>query len=214
MLLGEYLIIKKYKMKKLTQQELIQFEEKVGDCFKNKMIYSPIHLYHGNEKEIISVFDNINDDDWVFCTWRSHYQCLLKGVSEEQLLQDIINGRSIALCYPEYNIFSSAIVSGIIPIANGVALSIKKQNKTNRVFCFIGDMTSETGCFHENYKYSINFDLPITWVIEDNGRSTCTDTKKTWNTNQITYSGNNPKILYYTYTSKYPHSGVGERIQF
>jgi hypothetical protein len=28
-------------------------------------------------------------------------------------------------------------------------------------------MTSETGTFFENWKYAINHDLPITYVIED-----------------------------------------------
>jgi hypothetical protein len=76
-------------------------------------------------------------------------------------------------------------------------------------------MTSQTGCFYENYKYSVYHDLPITWIIEDNNKSVCTDTRKTWNTNVLNFeSDNNPKIIYYKYQSKYPHAGTGQRIQF
>ncbi len=114
-------------MKKYSEEELIDFEEKVADLFNNSKIKAPIHLYSGNEKQMIEIFDNINDDDWVFCTWRSHYQCLLKGVSKDLLLEDILLGKSITLCYPEHKIYSSAIVTGSIPIATGVALDIKRK---------------------------------------------------------------------------------------
>jgi pyruvate dehydrogenase E1 component alpha subunit len=201
-------------MKKYTPQELIDFETKVAETFNSGIIKSPVHLYDGNEEQIINVFENVKENDWIFCTWRSHYQCLLKGVPEEELMQDIIKGKSITLCYPEHNIYSSAIVTGSIPIATGVALDIKRKNQDNHVWCFVGDMASETGAFFENYKYAVNFDLPITFVIEDNNKSVCTDTRKTWNTDNLRFNSNQNKIIYYSYQSKYPHAGAGKRIQF
>ena len=185
-------------MKKLlTAEELIDFETDIAECFNNAMIKAPIHLYYGNENQIIDIFKNINDNDWIFCTWRSHYQCLLKGVPPEQVKQDILDGKSITLCYPEYNIYSSAIVTGNIPIATGVALDIKRKGGTNHIWCFVGDMTSETGTFFENWKYAINFDLPITYIIEDNGKSVCTETRKTWNTDELFFEKETRKIIYY-----------------
>ena len=53
------------------------------------------------------------------------------------------------------------IVGGIIPLALGVALALKIKGSNRRVWCFVGDMTSETGVFHECYKYALNFKLPI-----------------------------------------------------
>jgi len=202
-------------MKKLlTAKELIDFETDIAECFNNAMIKAPIHLYDGNEKQIIQIFQSIKDEDWVFCTWRSHYQCLLKGVPPNQLKQDILDGKSITLCYPEYNIYSSAIVTGNIPIATGVALDIKRKGGTNHVWCFVGDMTSETGTFFENWKYAFNFDLPITYIIEDNSKSVCTETRKTWNTDELFFAKETRKIKYYKYETKYPHAGSGKRIQF
>ena len=140
----------------LKAKDLIAFENKIADLFNNKKIRSPIHLYYGNENEIIDVFKNITHNDWVFCSWRSHYQCLLKGVSENALVNAIIEGRSISLCFPENKIFSSAIVGGVLPIAVGTALSIKKKKLSNCVYCFMGDMTAETGIAHEAIKFSKN----------------------------------------------------------
>jgi pyruvate dehydrogenase E1 component alpha subunit len=162
----------------------------------------------------IDVFKLIKDEDWVFCTWRSHYQCLLKGVPPETLRADILKGKSITLCYPEYKIYSSAIVTGSIPISTGVALDIKRKGEKGHVWCFVGDMASETGTFFENYKYALNHDLPITFVVEDNNKSVCTDTRKVWGSNVLAFGKNENKIIYYQYESKYPHAGAGKRIQF
>ena len=198
----------------LTKEQLVDFETDIANCFNNAMIKAPVHLYDGNEEQMINIFKNVEHEDWIFCSWRSHYQCLLKGVPQEQLKQDILDGKSITLCYPEYNIYSSAIVTGNIPIATGVALDIKRKGGTNHVWCFVGDMTSETGTFFENWKYAVNHDLPITYVIENNGKSVCTETHKVWNTDELYFAKETRKIIYYEYQTKYPHAGAGARIQF
>ena len=198
----------------LTKEQLVDFETDIANCFNNAMIKAPVHLYDGNEEQMINIFKNVEPEDWIFATWRSHYQCLLKGVPQEQLKQDILDGKSITLCYPEYNIYSSAIVTGNIPIATGVALDIKRKGGTNHVWCFVGDMTSETGTFFENWKYAVNHDLPITYVIENNGKSVCTETHKVWNTDELYFAKETRKIIYYEYQTKYPHAGAGARIQF
>jgi pyruvate dehydrogenase E1 component alpha subunit len=138
----------------------------------------------------------------------------LKGVPSDVLLDEIKAGKSISLNFKDYKVFSSAIVTGNIPVATGVALANKLQNKEGHVYCFVGDMTSETGCFAENYKYAINYDLPITFVIENNNKSVCTDTLKTWKQDELTYKNGMDKIIYYEYENKYPHAGTGVRIQF
>ena len=198
----------------LTKEQLVDFETDIANCFNNAMIKAPVHLYDGNDEQMINIFKNVEPKDWIFCSWRSHYQCLLKGVPQEQLKQDILDGKSITLCYPEYNIYSSAIVTGNIPIATGVALDIKRKGGTNHVWCFVGDMTSETGTFFENWKYAVNHDLPITYVIENNGKSVCTETHKVWNTDELYFAKETRKIIYYEYQTKYPHAGAGARIQF
>lgn len=202
-------------MKNYSPAELIRFEEKICKLFNKKKIKAPIHLYHGNENQIIKVFKKVKKKDWVFCSWRSHYQCLLKGVSERKLIKMIVRGNSIAMCLPEYKIISSAIVGGALPIALGVALAQKLKKKKSKVYCFIGDMTSETGIAHECIKYATNFNLPINFIIEDNNLSVCTDTRKAWGLKKLSYENHkNKKIIYYKYKNKYPHAGSGKRIQF
>lgn len=199
----------------MTKEELIAFEEKMAEHFNNARIRAPIHLYYGNENELIKIFRDIRSKDWVFCSWRSHYQCLLKGVPPEQLEKDILEGKSISLCYPEFNIYSSAIVGGNVPIAVGAAMAMKRKKIDTKVYCFVGDMTAETGIFMENLKYSIFHQLPIKFIVEDNGKSVCTDTPKTWGLKGSTYKYlDESHLYYYEYETKYPHAGAGVRVQF
>mgnify|MGYP003316562543 CR=1 FL=1 len=138
---------------------------------KNKYVYlgkikAPVHLYQGNEENIIKIFEKINSQDWIFCSWRSHYQCLLKGVPAEDIKKDILSGKSISLCFPKHKIYSSALVGGSLPIAVGTAMSLKIKNEKNvKVYCFMGEMTAETGIAHECIKYSRNFKLPIHFIF-------------------------------------------------
>jgi len=211
----------------LTKEQLIAFEEDIANCFNNKMIKAPIHLDNGNEEQLIEIFKEIDENDFVCCSWRSHYKCLLKGVSQEQLKVDILAGKSITLCYKEHNIFSSAIVGGIVPIALGIAMDLKRKGSKQKVYCFIGDMTSMCGVFDEALTYAANHMLPIVFVIEDNNKSVCTETNKTWNQ---AFNPSFPRdsdtyipfktvhkwshVWYFQYSSKYPHAGAGARIQF
>ena len=137
----------------------------IAKTFNAGKIRSPIHLYSNNEDFLIKFFRRVKKNDWIFCSWRSHYQCLLKGVPQNEIKKEVLQGKSISLCFPKYNIYSSAIVGGAIPIALGVELSLKLNKKKSKVYCFVGDMTSETGIMHESLKYAENFNLPIKFII-------------------------------------------------
>jgi TPP-dependent pyruvate/acetoin dehydrogenase alpha subunit len=157
----------------------------------------------------------VRPEDWVCCSWRSHYQCLLKGVPPEKVRDEILAGRSISLCFPEYRVVSSAIVGGIVPIAVGIALGLKRRGERGRVHCFMGEMTSETGIAHECIKYSYNHTLPIRFIVEDNGKSVCTDTREAWNQKALTVEQTpHPMVTHYKYETRYPHAGAGVRVQF
>ena len=202
-------------MTQIDKQFLISFEDEVAERFSKKEILAPIHLYSGNEEQMIKVFSEINPSDWKLCSWRSHYQALLSGVPREKVMEEILKGHSISLNFPDYNFFSTAIVTGQLSIGVGLALDIKLKGGTNKVYVFLGDMTSETGAAHEAIKYSRNHKLPIKFIIEDNGFSVCSDTREVWGSDKLSYEGIDDEYVYhYRYSSKYPHAGSGARIQF
>ena len=194
-----------------TSQDLIDFEDDIISHWENGEITGPIHLSNGNEKQLIKIFEKVGVDDWVFSTWRSHYHALLHGVEPSNLKQKILDGKSITIIDKDSKFYSSAIVTGILPIALGVAKAAKLQNSKNKVWCFIGDMTFETGIFYEVHKYARNFDLPLYFVVEDNEVSTNTPTAHTWNNIQREIPND---VIYYKYKSKYPHYGTGKWVVF
>jgi pyruvate dehydrogenase E1 component alpha subunit len=91
----------------------------------------------------------------------------------------------------------------------------KNNNSKNHVWCFLGDMTSETGVAQTSIRYAQTHDLPITFVIEDNGLSVLTDTRNVWASSSLRYEEiKNSKVVSFKYESKYPHAGAGVRVQF
>ena len=79
----------------------------------------------------------------------------------------------------------------------------------------MGEMTSETGIAHECIKYSRNFKLPIHFIVEDNEKSVCTDTREAWNQKKLSFEKKNDDyVTYYKYKTSYPHAGAGIRVQF
>ena len=190
---------------------LIQFERKMADHWESGRVRGPIHLSGGNEDELIEIFKYIKKSDCVFSTWRSHYHALLKGVPSEWVEQEILEGRSITLVNKEEKFYSSAIVGAIIPISLGVALANKRDNKDEMVWCFIGDMAFETGGFYEAHKYAKRYNLPIRFVVEDNGVSTNTPTAETWNGIKREVPED---VIWYDYKKEWPHYGTGKWVIF
>ena len=204
----------------ITKKDLIDFEEDICKLYCDAQIKAPIHLSDGNEDQLIELFKKIDENDWVFSNWRSHYHALLHGVDREWLRKEIIEGNSITINNPEKHFFSSALVGGTCPIALGTALALKKKKSKQKVWVFVGDMTSETGAFHESLKYAQNHDLPIIFVIEDNGQSVGTPTKTVWGMQESELKAEpvkeiGSKLYKYSYIKKiYPHVGAGKWVRF
>jgi TPP-dependent pyruvate/acetoin dehydrogenase alpha subunit len=207
----------------MTAEELIAFEAEVAAAYNSGAIPFPVHLSGGNEAPLLRYFaERFRLGDWVVSTWRSHYHCLLAGVPPDEVMSAIRAGRSIALCFPEHRFLASAIVAGACPIAVGLAAS----GAVRHVHVFVGDMCARTGLFHECREYSVGHDLPITFIVEDNGLSVKTNTREVWgelapedifhdlkvDKEFIIYP--RIKTMRYVYTLDFPHSGAGIWVDF
>ena len=133
---------------KINKKYLKDFEKKIANLYEQKKIRGPIHLSGNNENNLIKIFKKIKKNDWVFSNWRNHYHALLKGLDSNYVKHQIVKGKSMNLNDVSKKFFSSSIVGGVLPIALGVALGIKKKKRKNNVWVFIGDMTYETGGFY------------------------------------------------------------------
>lgn len=197
--------------KEWTVAELIAFEDDIKQEYSQGKIRAPIHLSGGNEKTLIGIFEGIKDNDWVFSTHRCHYHALLKGIPKEEVKKQIMTGHSMHIASQKHRFMTSSIVGGCLPIAVGVAMAIKRLKSDEKVWCFVGDMAAETGVFEECIKYAQRNELPITFVVEDNGLSTNSPTQELWGLPPY------PEIkcvIRYDYTRTHPHIGVGHWVEF
>ena len=206
----------------MNKQDLIDFETDIGETFNRGEIRAPIHLYAGSEDQIMRVFKKIDvKKDWICCTWRNHYQALLKNIPPAVIKERIMAGKSMVMNLPEYKFVCSSIVGGIPSIATGLALAAKLRGTDEHVWCWTGDMSAETGAWAEAYKYARAQDLPITFVVEDNELSVLTPTHEMWGADKWYLPAQNrawyesKHLIYYKYkNTKYPHAGAGVRVQF
>lgn len=189
------------------KKELAQFETEIAALYEAGKIKAPVHLHGGNENALIKIFKDYKDGDWIFSTHRSHYHWLLSGRSPDILRSQILDGHSMHIFGDKF--FSSAIVSGVAPIALGVAKAIALKGGTEKVWCFIGDMAGSGGLVHECIQYAKGFDLPIIYVIEDNHCSVRACTPETWGLLR-----GKKKVRKYSYRRKYPHAGTGKYVMF
>ncbi len=187
--------------------DLIAFEAEVARRFEAKEIHGPVHLSGAGEEELIEIFADIKRTDWVASTYRNHYHALLHGVPRAKVMAEILRGRSMNLSFPEHRFLTSAIVGGMLPIATGIAAGIKRKGGAEHVWCFLGDMAEMTGAFAEANRYANGFNLPITFVIEDNGLSCDTPTGEVWGNEWGPLN-----VRCYSYTRRYPHAGIGHNV--
>lgn len=142
----------------------------------------------------------------------------------------ILDGRSMYIQDRARRMFCSSIVGGILPIALGVAWSLKRQWQINfeamlekypptwgaitpapppTVWVMVGDMTRTTGLFNEFERYVQGNALPVKIVVEDNGLSTNAVTRDVWGKTPTNYW-----IHSYSYDRTHPHVGLAERVSF
>lgn len=157
---------------------LIAFEKRLQEDMVN--IHNPTHLCLGQEQVPQAIFDNIRPDDWVFSTHRAHGHALAKGVDEQKLWDEIhglasgLNGGfsgSQGFSDKSNNFYCSAIVGGLIGVATGTAFAIKSSGSDAIVVCCIGDAGTEQGVFWESINFAALHQLPIAYIVENNGKS-------------------------------------------
>ena len=206
--------------KKWTVEGLIAFEAKVAKLFEEGKIKAPIHLSGGNEARLLSIFELVKPEDWVFSTHRNHYHYLLKGGSKRRLMDEIMGkpsgmcggqGRSMNVIDQRINFYSSAIVGGGCAIAVGVALGLKKMGSSAKVWCFVGDGATDGGHFVEAVRFGVSRELPLTFIVEDNDYSVDSSKKDRWHNYSPVEARN---IIRYTYERKWPHVGCGKWVTF
>lgn len=187
----------------MNKQNLIDFSTRISQLYVEKNLRVTFHLSGGNEDQLLEIFKNIKEDDYVFGTHRSHYHALLKGMDPKVVEERIVEGRSMYLFDRKRNFFSSCIIGGNVAIAVGVAWALKRKGSSQHVWCFIGDGTEDSGHFFEAARYVDGWNLPCTFVVEDNNMAVNATRKDRWGTSLPPSLPDCVKRYHYTPT--WPH---------
>ena len=156
-----------------------KIEEKIIEIYPSDKIQSPVHLSIGQEHHIAALFNNLKREDKAFTTYRSHAVYLAKGGDLKQMFAELYgkkNGMakgkagSMHLCSPEKNMFgSSAIVGSVFSHAMGMAYAELCRKTGNIAVCVTGEGATEEGAFHECLNFSSLKNIPVLYIIENNG---------------------------------------------
>jgi len=155
-----------------------EFEERVKFLFLEGSMPGTIHQCQGQEATAVGVCAALRPDDWITSTFRGHGHALAKGLSPQELLDELFGARtgcckghggSMHVGNMEKGMVPGiAIVAGGIPLAAGMGLAFKLQKSSQVVACFFGDGAVAEGAFHEGVNMASLWKLPVIFVCENN----------------------------------------------
>jgi TPP-dependent pyruvate/acetoin dehydrogenase alpha subunit/pyruvate/2-oxoglutarate/acetoin dehydrogenase E1 component len=164
-----------------------EFEETVKYLFLEGIMPGTIHQCQGQEATAVGVCAALRPDDWITSTFRGHGHALAKGLSVQEMMDELFGaesgcckgrGGSMHMGNMEKGMVPGiAIVGGGIPLAAGMALAFKMRGENKVAACFFGDGAVAEGAFHEGINMAAIWNLPAIFVCENNlyGASTHVD---------------------------------------
>lgn len=147
-----------------------------------------LHLYIGQESVAVGCASLMGDDDHMITAYRDHGHALAVGMSMNECMAELFGkatgcskgkGGSMHYFAPDKNYWGGhGIVGGQTPLGLGLAYALKYQGKKGCAMCFLGDGAVNQGAFHESLNLAGLWDLPVVYVIENNGYSMGTSQKR------------------------------------
>jgi len=162
-----------------TMKTIREFEDRLHVDFARGDIPGFVHLYAGEEASATGIMMHLTDEDRIASTHRGHGHCIAKGVSVHAMMAEIY-GKSTGACRGKGGSMHIADLSkgmmganGILgagaPLACGAALAAKKLGHKGVGISFVGDGASNQGMFLESLNLAAIWELPVLFVVENNG---------------------------------------------
>ena len=162
-----------------TMKTIREFEERLHVDFGRGEIPGFVHLYAGEEATATGIMMHLNDQDRIASTHRGHGHCIAKGVDVKEMMAEIY-GKVTGSCRGKGGSMHIADLSkgmmganGILgagsPLACGAALAAQKLGHKGIGMSFTGDGASNQGTFLESLNLAAIWNLPIVFVVENNG---------------------------------------------
>ncbi|TMQ91990.1 pyruvate dehydrogenase (acetyl-transferring) E1 component subunit alpha [Actinomadura soli] len=156
-----------------------RFEERAARAYTEAKIGGYCHLNLGEEATVVGLMAALRPSDYLFTNYREHGYALAKGIGAERVMAELY-GRSTGVSKGwggSMHLFDAGarllggygIVGGQVPLATGAALAVSYKGGDEVVMCHMGDGTAAIGAFHESLNIAGLWDLPVVFVVINNG---------------------------------------------
>ncbi|MDZ4755996.1 MAG: pyruvate dehydrogenase (acetyl-transferring) E1 component subunit alpha [Phycisphaerae bacterium] len=165
-----------------------EFEVRCMQAYQDKKIGGFCHVYIGQEAVAVGCVAAMEPRDPLVTAYRDHGHALARGMAPKYCMAEMFGkiggcakgkGGSMHMFDKSNNLFGGhGIVGAQCPLGAGLAFATKYEDEviskgtSNRVtLCFLGDGALNQGAFHEAMNLAGLFDLPVIFVVENNGYS-------------------------------------------
>jgi TPP-dependent pyruvate/acetoin dehydrogenase alpha subunit len=158
-----------------------RFEETLLALFEEGVLNGTTHACIGQEADCVALAEHLREGDHLFSNHRCHGHFLAWSGDAFRLLAEIMGkaaglcsgiGGSQHICAEGFK--SNGIQGGIVPAAAGIALAERLRGGDGVSVVFLGDGTLGEGVVYETVNVSVLWQLPMLFVVEDNGWSQST----------------------------------------
>lgn len=147
-----------------------------------------LHLYIGQESVAVGTLSLCGENDHNITAYRCHAHALASGMSMNECMAEMFGkqtgcskgkGGSMHFFAPDKNFWGGhGIVAGQTPLGLGLAYGLKYLGREGCCLCYLGDGAVNQGSFHESLNLAALFEIPVVYVIENNGYSMGTSQKR------------------------------------
>jgi pyruvate dehydrogenase E1 component alpha subunit len=168
------------------------FEQCAAEMYQRAKIGGYCHLNLGEEATVVGLMAALQPRDYLFTTYREHGYALARGLEPGPVMAELFGkttgvsagrGGSMHLFDEKRRLLGGyGIVGGQIPPATGAALALTYRGEpgpeAEAVMCLLGDGATNIGAFHESLNLAALWQLPIVYVIVNNGLGMGTPVEK------------------------------------
>ena len=158
-----------------------RFEERSLRAYQQGNIGGFLHLYIGQEAVVVGCVSVMEKDDHIITAYRDHGHALAVGMSMNECMAELYGkhtgcskgkGGSMHYFAPDKNYWGGhGIVGGQTPLGAGIAFALKYKKIKGGCLCFMGDGATNQGPWYESLNLASLWDLPVVFIIENNGFS-------------------------------------------
>ena len=158
-----------------------RFEQQALKYYNQGIMGGFLHLYNGQESVAVGTASLMNGHDEIITAYRDHGHALAVGMGMNECMAELFGkgtgcskgkGGSMHFFAPDKHYWGGhGIVAGQTPLGLGLAFAIKYRKINGCAVAFLGDGAVNQGVFSECLNMAALWDLPIVYVIENNGYS-------------------------------------------